>query len=359
MTSLAEAYERNEREVTSPERLYAGTGLVLAGALLAFLAVLVVTTDLFSFVASDTYAARELAGILGGLAVPAVLVGVFTVLPAGRRAQAAAAISASLCLFGVALFWYAYPHHWDGYGQDLTFFVSAVYLVGLFSAIWCLFTVVVNFKTRNDPGGALEMNVTRLGETKVVEVDRSGGFSGVGFLGSTPDGEVETQTNDPSGTVASTASDAVSSASSALSSASSAVTSAASSGSSTRSGSTPTRGSNASPRTGLRAASDGGATENDIIEPGAPADGRTSTTEQPKASVRSTSGARSDAETLSPADSSRASGGRSIDPTDQYCGNCRHFEYGRDAGGMVPFCRYHGDRMDDMDPCDEWDSRVS
>ena len=353
MTSLAEAYERNEREVTSPERLYAGTGLVLAGALLALLAVLVVTTNLFSFIAGDTYAARELAGILGGLAVPAVLVGVFTVLPAGRRAQAAAAISASLCVFGVALFRYAYPYHWDGYGQDLTFFVSAVYLVGLFSAIWCLFTVVVNFKTRNDPGGALEMNVTRLGETKVVEVDRSGGFGGIGLLGTTPDGEVETQTNDPSGSVASTASDAVSSASSALSSASSAVSSAAS-GRSTTGGKRAT-----SPTSGLRAASDGGSAANDIVEAGAATDGRASSSERPTASSRSTSGTRSAVKPRPPADSSGASADRSIDPTDRYCGNCRHFEYGRDAGGMVPFCRYHGDRMDDMDPCEEWDSRVS
>ncbi|WP_290814422.1 hypothetical protein, partial [Halovivax sp.] len=205
MTSLSEAYERNEREVTSLRRLYAGTALVLAGAAMAVLAVLVATTDLFSFVASDTLAARELAGVLGGLAVPAVLVGVFVVLPTGRRIKAAAAISASICLLGVALFAYAYPAHWDGYGQDLTSFVSAVYLIGLFSAIWCLFTAVVNFKTRNDPGGALEMNVTRKGETKIVEVERSGGLGGVGFLGSTPDGEVETQTNGPAASVPSPA----------------------------------------------------------------------------------------------------------------------------------------------------------
>lgn len=273
MTSLAEAYERNEREVTSPRRRYAGTALVLSGAALAVLALLVVTTDLFSFLASGTRSSRELAGTLGGFAVPTVLVGVFMVLPAGRRAQATAALSASLCLLGVALFRYAYPHHWDGLGRDLTLFVSTVYLIGLFSAIWCLFVVVANFKMRNDPGGALEMTVTRQGKTKVVEVDRgTSGVSGIGFLGSTPDGEVETQTNQggPAGT------DRV------------AATTGASSAA--------TRGQHTTD------------------------DGRTTHRE----------------------------------PADHYCGNCRHFEYQRESTGMVPYCRRHGERMEDMDPCQEW-----
>jgi hypothetical protein len=94
------------------------------------------------------------------------------------------------------LFWGAYPHHWRGYGADLTLEVSSIYLLGLFVAVWCLFAGVVNFKTRNDPGGSLEMNVTRENHT-VVQVSEShtGGLGGVGLLGATPDGNVETQTN--------------------------------------------------------------------------------------------------------------------------------------------------------------------
>ncbi|WP_254863783.1 DUF7139 domain-containing protein [Halovivax gelatinilyticus] len=302
MTSLSEVYERKEREVTSPERLYAGTALVLSSAVLGIVAVLVVTTDLFSFVASDVYAARKIAGILGGLAVPAVLVGVFTVLPAGRRAQAAAAISASICLLGVALFSYAYPHHWDGHGQDLTFFVSVVYLVGLFSAVWCLFTVVVNFKMRNDPGGALEMNVTRRGETKIVEVERDRGMGGVGLMGATPDGDVETQTNRPDESPSSRVSDAASSVASAA------------------------RDVATGPSSGLgggpRPTSDGGTDAREISSP----------MDSPR-------------DRTTPAE-----------PADQYCGNCHHFEYQRGSSGMVPYCRYDGERMDDMDPCEAWEA---
>lgn len=305
MTSLTEAYERNKREVTSPRRLYTGTALVLAGGLLGVLAILVVTTDQLSFVASGTLPSREAAGTLGGLAVPVVLVGVFTVLPAGRRAQAGAAVSASICLLGVGLFRHAYPHHWDNHGQDLTFYVAVVYLLGLFSAIWCLFVVVANFKMRNDPGGALEMNVTRQGKTKVVEVEPEGGMSGVGFLGSTPDGDVETQTNGSSASGGERVTAAVADAASSV---------AGSAGGSRRTGARGTGG-------GPQPTSDGGAATSDID---------------------------------SPLDDAGTDPTTPAEPADHYCGNCRHFEYRRGSSGMVPYCTYHGEAMDDMDACEEW-----
>ncbi|MFC3958013.1 DUF7139 domain-containing protein [Halovivax cerinus] len=311
MTSLTEAYNGNKREVTSTRRLYTGTGLVLAGGVLAVLAILVATTDHLSFVASGTLPSREVAGTLGGLAVPVVLVGVFTVLPASLLAQVAAAISATICLVGVVLFRHAYPKHWAGHGQDLTFFVSLVYLVGLFSAILCLFVVVVNFKMRNDPGGALEMNVTRQGRTKVVEVERdTGGVSGVGFLGATPDGDVETQTNaqsDGSRNGTDRISSAVSDAASSVASTATRSASGRASGSATGRP-TPT--------------SDGGVESTDITSP------------------------------LD--DTGRVDRTTPAEPADHYCGNCRHFEYRRGSSGMVPYCTHHGERMDDMDPCEQW-----
>ena len=296
MTSLTEVYEGNAREVSSLRRLYAGTGLVLAGAVLAVLAVLVATTDLF---VAETLTAREYGGIIGGLAAPVVLVGVFVVLPASRRIQASAAISASICLVGVALFWYAYPAHWDGHGQDLTLFVSVVYLLGFFSAIGTLFTAVVNFKTRNDPGGALEMNVTRKGETRIVEVEGSSGLGGVGFLGATPDGEVETQTNAPDASTA-TASQS----------------------------SSPPAASSRSPAGTASPTSDGGSVDADLRSPLDGTDGR-------------------DAEIVDPPSGPG-------EPTDRYCGNCAHFEYVRSSSGMTPYCSHDGAAMDDMDACDEW-----
>lgn len=316
MTSLTEVYDGSEREVASLRRLYAGTALVCLGAVLAVVAVLVATTDLFTGYLGGHYAAVRAAGVLAGIGVPAALVGVFVVLPAGRRVRATAAISSSLCLLGVVLFWHAYPNHWRGYGDDLTLQVSAVYLLGLVTAVGCLFIAIVNFKTRNDPGGMLEMNVTRRNQT-VVEVDESdddGGFSGIGFLGGTPDGDVETQTNAPEddGTTLSFEDEA-------------------SRTQSTATGSPESRRSK-TPRSAGMATSDGGSDARDISSPidaQASADGH-------------------DAEIVGSEPETPA------EPTDRYCGNCSKFEYVRSSDGMVPYCARHEEAMDDMDACEDW-----
>ncbi|AGB31305.1 hypothetical protein C488_00934 [Natrinema pellirubrum DSM 15624] len=318
MTSLTEVYDGTASGVTS-RRLYAGTTLVILGAILAVVAVLAATTDLVGGYAAALssgmaaqYATVRAAGVLAGLAVPTALVGVFIVLPASRRVQAAAAISVSLCLLGVALFWYAYPHHWRNYGQQLTFEVSVVYLLGLLPAIWCLFAAVATFKRRNDPGGNLEMNVTRHNRT-VLEVEESnddGGLGGIGFLGGTPDGDVETQTNadaDADGTSLS-------------------YEEAPADGRTTTRSATASRSTGATGRTVGAATSDGGSAASDISSP---LEG-------------------GDAEIVE----SESAG--PTEPTDRYCGNCEHFEYVRSSEGMVPYCARHETAMDDMDACEEW-----
>ncbi|OAQ54329.1 hypothetical protein HTG_01955 [Natrinema mahii] len=320
MTSLTDVYDGTASGVTS-RRLYAGTTLVVLGAILAVVAVLAATTDLvggYAVALSNGMAAKfatvRAAGVLAGLSVPTALVGVFVVLPAGRRVQAAAAISASLCLLGVALFWHAYPKHWRGYGQELTFEVSAVYLLGLLPAIWCLFAAVATFKRRNDPGGNLEMNVTRHNKTvlEVEEESDEGGLGGIGFLGGTPDGDVETQTNadaDAGGTSLSYDEGTVDGRTTGRSAASS------------RSTGTSTPG-----RTVGAATSDGGSAASDISSPLEGGDAEIVESE-------------SDGPT---------------EPTDRYCGNCEHFEYVRSSEGMVPYCARHETAMDDMDACEEW-----
>ncbi|MGQ3413567.1 DUF7139 domain-containing protein [Natrinema sp. LN54] len=324
MTSLTEAYDGTAPGVTS-RRLYAGTALVVLGALLAVVAVLVATTDLFGGYAVELsegmaaqFATVRAAGVLAGLSVPTALVGVFVVLPASRRVQATAAISASLCLLGVALFWHAYPQHWRYGGNQLTLEVSAIYLLGLLPAIWCLFSAVATFKMRNDPGGNLQMNVTRHNKT-VLEVEDSsdaGGLGGIGFLGGTPDGDVETQTNaDADEDTAETERTTLS-----YDEGSAGRSSRSATGSGT--GSTPGRTVGA-------ATSDGGSAASDISSPLEAGDGR-------------------DAEIVESSTETPA------EPTDRYCGNCEHFEYVRSSEGMVPYCARHETAMDDMDACDEW-----
>lgn len=48
--------------------------------------------------------------------------------------------------------------------------------------------------------------------------------------------------------------------------------------------------------------------------------------------------------------------GRSRHPVDRYCGNCTHFTYGNDEQGKLsPYCLYHDEAMDDMEPCAQWE----
>jgi len=310
MTSLADVYEDNVGEVDDLRRFYLGVALFAAGALLTVVGILVGGTDLLGAVGVGVYDARKVAGLLGGLGVPAVLVGVFTVLPASKRIRAAAAIGASLCVLGVALFWYAYPTYWVTGPQErtgLTLLVAAVYSFGVFASIGCLFSAVVTFKTRNDPGGTVTMQVTREGETRFVEVPaehaEQAAYGGVGMFGADPDGSVETQTNQPapgSGAAARTAT---------------------------------SRSSQAGPSAGRSSpgtpTSDGGATTQNIRSPMDDYDDGEVLQSEPSRQQKSLA--------------------------DRYCGNCQHFEYVRTNHGMQPYCGAHGEVMDDMEACGEWE----
>ncbi|WP_440991039.1 DUF7139 domain-containing protein [Haloarchaeobius baliensis] len=311
MTSLADVYEDNVGEVDDLRRFYLGVALFAAGALLTVVGILVGGTDLLGAVGVGVYDARKVAGVLGGLGVPAVLVGVFTVLPASKRIRAAAAIGASLCVLGVALFWYAYPTYWVTGPQErtgLTLLVAAVYSFGVFASIGCLFSAVVTFKTRNDPGGTVTMQVTREGETRFVEMpveqaEQAAATSGVGMFGADPDGSVETQTNQPapgSGPAART-----------------------STSRSARGGPSAGRSGPGTPT------SDGGATTQNIRSPMDDYD---------------------DGEVLQSEPSARE---KSL--ADRYCGNCQHFQYVRTNHGMQPYCGAHGEVMEDMEACSEWE----
>jgi len=206
MTSLSEAYERQTAEV-SRRRLLLGTGLFAVGALLLIAGILTATTTIATGAGLSVFGARELAGVLAGLGLPAVLVGVFTVLPASRVQRATAAVGAGVAVAGVALFRYTYPGRWytggaEGIPSTLTLVTTVVYFAGAVVTFWTLFAAVATFKRRNDPGGTVTLTVTRGGETRTVEVaaedadaarEAFGGSGGVGVVG-TQQETVPTQT---------------------------------------------------------------------------------------------------------------------------------------------------------------------
>ena len=208
MTSLGDAYERQAGDV-SRRRVYAGTAVFAVGALMVVFGVVAGTTPLLlgdNPSAAAVAGTRELAGIFVGLGVPAVFAGIVTVLPANRFQRAAAVGGALLAAVGVFLFAATYPENWyasPGVPSTSVFALVVVYSAGVMTTLWCLFTAVATFKTRNDPGGTVTMTITRDGETRTVEVPQGqldsarealsggGSFGGVGVFG-----DMETPTDD-------------------------------------------------------------------------------------------------------------------------------------------------------------------
>lgn len=187
MASLAEVYERKRGGGghATPRRVLLGVGLFLFGAAMVVVGLVLASTELLAVFDVGRYESRRIAGLLGGLGVPAVFIGILTVLPASGRIRAAAAIGAAIAIVGVALFWTVYPSQWLGAGVDrhYTFETATIYFLGTLVTFWCFFVAVVNFKTRNDPGGTVELEVITAGQTKIVEVDTSTIKSGIGGIG--------------------------------------------------------------------------------------------------------------------------------------------------------------------------------
>ncbi|MFC5970656.1 ribonuclease BN [Halomarina salina] len=297
MTSLTEVYNGGAGGANL-RRLYLGVALFVVGVAFVLGGMVLGTTGSGETVFGlDWQGARELGLTLAGLGVPAVFLGILAVLPSSRFVKVAAAAGAAITVVAVLMFRAGYPNNWLMDDLDYMFQTIAVYVVGVVVTFWCLFTGVANFKTRNDPGGTVKLEITQEGETRVVEVDRSelsslgglgsiGGMGGVGLLGKDPDGNVETQT-------------------------------------------APQRSN---------ARSDGGTTASPSVS--------TPSSEQ---------SGRSSGE--SPPDSRTPVAGGDAGPeaTDRYCGSCTHFRYVRTADGLQPYCGAHEELMDDMEPCPQWE----
>ncbi len=358
MTSLTEVYEGGNG--AGLRRLYAGLVLFGVGAVLLVVGIVIAATELYQLFGLGTFEARELAGILGGIGLPALLIGTMTVLPrAERLVRVGAAVGAGVCLLGVALFRSAYPVDWVGGSGEtsMTLVVAAVYFAGAIVTSWCLFASVASFKARNDPGGTVTLEITKGGETRVVEVSNDnlrGALGGIGLLGGTPDGEVETQTN--RGTTA-TGGAGRSPSASATGARSSTTTASPSSTSSSPSSTSRSSGPSSSSGPSRSSGTSGGSS----FTRGGRSRGTTSRGSSGGLSSGSTAGvtdggAAASDDTFSTPGSDDAEFLDEPSPTvgDTYCGNCAHFRYARTDDGLVPYCGLHSEAMDDMEACEQW-----
>jgi len=203
MTSLTDVYQRRMGAVASRRRVLAGLSLFAIGLGLVAVGVVLATTGIGATLGLGVYGARELAGILAGVGLPATFVGLFVMLPTSRLTRATIAIGASLTVFAVALFTHAYPMQWPGApaaNPALALTTLALYFVGAITTGWCLFVSIATFKTRKSPGGAAEMRITEEGTVRLVEQAGTNmpAVGGVGMFGTDPDGDVPTQTGNAS-----------------------------------------------------------------------------------------------------------------------------------------------------------------
>lgn len=329
MTSLSEVYEGGVRTVVDRRQRWLGMTLFTVGVTMVVAAITIATTDLSARFGFDVIEARWHAGVLAGLGLPAAFIGIFAVLPASGVTRAAAAIGASLALFGVVLFTYAYPGRWLSNDPTFALGTIVVYSVGTLLTFWCLFVGIATFKTRNDPGGTARIEITEEGKVRVInagpaatEPADSGsvpsipGFGSVGLFGNDPDGSVPTQTNEPSHPTASAA---------------------ATSSEPKRRDDGIVLGQSTDDRGTAGVSGDGGSA---ITSDG----GDSTITGDGQADVSGP-----DAEVLD------AAGERG--QPDRYCGNCAQFEYVQVDGEIEPYCGLYGNLMDDMDACREWEER--
>ena len=328
MTSLTDVYEGEVGRVATRRQQLVGTGLFLAGAAGLVGAIALATTGVGTTLGLDNYAAREVAGVVAGVGLPAVVLGIFAVLPAGPRARLAAAGGAGVALVGVVAFQQIYPYNWMASAPLLALSVSAVYFAGVLTTFWCLFAALATFTTRNDPGGSARMEVTEQGTIELVEESRSlPGLGGIGFFGRDPDGDVETQTNRRD------------------------TTSDGGSARDAADGSEVVSQSPSQPAAGSQRA-DSTPRQPDPSAPSGPSEHELDPTlanAGPEAAP-STDGGTTSAIGQDPITDTAVHRGE----PDSYCGNCRHFQYVMDGDDVAPYCSFHEETLDDMDACPAW-----
>ncbi|MDS0222604.1 hypothetical protein NDI54_14760 [Haloarcula sp. S1AR25-5A] len=364
MTSLTDVYEGEVGRVASRRQQLVGTALFLAGAAGLVGAITLATTDVGTTYGLDAYAARRLAGIIAGLGLPAVILGVFAVLPASRRIRLTALGGTGVAMGGVGLFQSLYPYNWTSSDPLLALLTGIIYFAGIVTTFWCLFASLATFKTRNDPGGTARMEVTEEGTIRLVEEARSiPGLGGIGFFGQDPDGGVETQTNRPGTPDNGAVSDG--------------GTGQRSGGAQSAAGRGRQRASDkrSDRTTQSQRQSDSGTATGRQSDRRAAADtsarsgtGRGNTSSNgtgrsgPSENALDPAIAEAGPEASTSTDGGTATTGHdTITETavhqgepDTYCGNCRHFQYVMQDDDIEPYCSLHGEVMDDMDACSAW-----
>lgn len=129
---LFDLYRRYIGEPEDRADVYVGFGLFLGGIGLALVALVLFLWGNTHDVRSASYFAWVgPAYALAMVSLPVVMLGIVTLLPSERRVLYTSIGGAAITLAAVAGFLFVYPRHWNGFGNDYTVEVVAVYAVGL------------------------------------------------------------------------------------------------------------------------------------------------------------------------------------------------------------------------------------
>src|SRR5688500_5627528 len=119
-TKLEKFYEDAFGAPQSRGELYTGFFLLITGFILSIVGIAIFLGISRNFSGIDAYNWREIGGVIAALGPPAILVGISVTLPTRWSMRILDAIGAALCLGGIGVFMYLYPHKWNtGTGQEI------------------------------------------------------------------------------------------------------------------------------------------------------------------------------------------------------------------------------------------------
>ena len=132
-TVLLAWYERYIGEPETKSDVYLGFGLFFGGIAIGAIGLLAFLWSTGTEAGTDLFwTLRQLAVVLAALGLPAVMVGIVTLLPVSDRARYAAIAGAIICLLAMAVFAVAYPSNWNvRQGADYSAYGIGLYAIGV------------------------------------------------------------------------------------------------------------------------------------------------------------------------------------------------------------------------------------
>lgn len=171
MGSMTDVYGSFPLDLDKTQRRAFGRLILGFSAALFIISVIAGTTEFFVNIFNiEWHQSRQMAGMLGGIATPILISGVFLLLPASDAEQQLAATGVCLALVGVLLFGYYYPDSWNGDGLDMTFPIVAIYFVGAFTSFAAMFFAVSTVTIRS-PSGVIMKTVKESTPNSLLESD--------------------------------------------------------------------------------------------------------------------------------------------------------------------------------------------